>query len=102
MGKIYDKFNERIAGVDFTEEEQLKIVFQLVKNNDYRTCYNNGSYEQFGIHARSKENDASFLLQVTWFKEPEYRRKFEILITGGGSDRNHLGSERFNELFQLF
>lgn len=35
MGEIYDKFNERIVGVDFTVEEQLKTVNDSLLSNSW-------------------------------------------------------------------
>lgn len=91
---IYQLFLERTKGVEFTDYEKQKVVFQIVKNipnvqvlNDSEETQSYATHRQIG------------LLQTTYNK---YNDTFHTVINLGAGDYNEFGSERFEELLPNF
>ena len=91
---IYEIFNERTKGVEFSDYEKQKILFQIVKNiegvqilNDSEETESYCTHRGFG------------LLQTTYRK---YDDTFHTVINLGMGNYNLYSSEEFNELFPKF
>lgn len=93
--EVYQLFLERTKGIEFTDYEKQKVLFQIVKNipnvqvlNDSEETQSYATHRQIG------------LLQTTYNK---YNDTFHTVINlGGPSGYNEFGSKRFEELLPNF
>lgn len=91
---VYQLFLERTKGVEFSDYEKQKILFQIVKNlPNVQVLYNSNETESYATHRQIG------LLQTTYHK---YDDSFHTVINLGSGDYNLFGSERFTELLPNF
>lgn len=91
---IYQLFLERTKGVEYSDYEKQKVLYQIVKNSS--NVQNLNDSEETKSYATHREIG---LLQTTYHK---YNDTFHTVINLGGGDYNEFGTERFKELLPKF